>query len=499
MFATVDKGRAAAITAKMMVNLPPIPVVKTEPWAHQVRGFWFLWHGLDIGDTAKGGMMLGMDMGTGKTKTVIDLINNADKINTVLVTCPKAVVATWPEEMETHCARPFRVIALPKGPVKKRAAEATKAWGTQPEGCVTVYVINHEAVWREPFRTFVLKRQWDLLVVDECHRAKAPGGRLSKFLHTAGKRFRMRLGLTGTPMPRDHMDLFAQARFIDDTIYGTNYADFMGRYGWWKEIQTGKKDRFGRLIVARKLTGVRNEEQLQGRLDSFCYRVMADDVLDLPPAVVMKRTCELDPKERRVYEDIKRKLVAEIDGGFVTAANGLVKLLRLQQATQGFVRDECEVDHQVGTSKADCLRDVLMDLDNHEPVVVYCRFHSDLDQVARVAEQLERGCLELSGRIDQLEKFKQGGGPIIAVQIDSGGVGVDLSRAAYTVYFSPTYNMGAYEQSLRRTRRPSKHEHATFFYYHLVAENTIDGMIYAALRGKKKIVDHVLAGIRGQK
>lgn len=104
--------------------------------------------------------------------------------------------------------------------------------------------------------------------------------------------------------------------------------------------------------------------------------------------------------------------------------------------------------------------------------------------------------MELSGRVNHLEEFKRGEAPTIAVQIQSGGVGVDLSRAAYTVYFAPTYDGGAYEQSLRRTRRPSKHKHSSFFYYHLVARNTIDVQIFQALKMKKRISDAVLEGIR---
>jgi SNF2 family DNA or RNA helicase len=159
--------------------------------------------------------------------------------------------------------------------------------------------------------------------------------------------------------------------------------------------------------------------------------------------------------------------------------------------------DEDGVAHEVGTSKRRLLHETLDSLDSAEPTVVFCRFHSDLDTVKEVAGVLGRGCLELSGRVNQLEDFKDGGGPIIAVQIQSGGVGVDLSRAAYTIYFSPTYDGGAYEQSLRRTRRPTKHKHATFFYYHLVAENTIDVAVYQALKNKRNMSQAILAGIRG--
>ena len=484
-----------AMAAKLGKHCPDIPVTKTKPWEHQKRAFWFAYHKLGVPTGAGGGAMLAMDMGTGKTKVTIDLLNNSE-ISTVLVTCPLAVVQTWPDELAAHCTRPYRVVTLNKGSVKKRAELASAAWNAGT-GQLTVYVINHESVWREPFRSFVLNKKWDLLVVDECHRAKAPGGKFSRFLGTAKSRFHMRLGLTGTPMPRDVLDIYAQGRFIDPEVFGLSYIRHANYFGIFKEIKTGRRDQRGNPIVARKLVGVRHEDELSARLDRMAYRVLADDVLDLPPFVVMQRECELDAKERRIYEQLKRDLIAEIDGGYVTAANALVKLLRLQQVVQGTLQDEDGRVHNIGKSKQKLLEDVLESLDSKEPVVVMCKFHSDLDRVHEVAKSLGRGSLELSGRLNQLEEFKRGGGPIIATQIQSGGVGVDLSRAAYTIYFTPTYDMGAYEQSLRRTRRPSKHQHGTFFYYHLVAVNTIDVAVYQALRTKKRVVDSVLAGIRG--
>ena len=496
---------AAAMAAKSdpVGSLADIPRTKTKPWAHQLRAFWFCWHKLGLSDPEpEGGALLAMDMGTGKTKVAIDVIQNGP-IRTVLVCAPLAVVPTWPKEISTHFDGNLPLVTvLGKGPIKKRAATARDAWDRAAERSqVAVFVINHEAVWREPFREFVLSRQWDLLVVDESHRAKSPGGKFSKFLNVLRSRCACRLALTGTPAPRDHMDLYAQGRFIEISCFGSSFVSYQARFGLWREIKTGRKDRRGVPIVVRKLIGVRNPEDLESRLDALAYRVKADDVLDLPPAVVLRRTCELGKEERAIYEELRRELVVQIAGGWVTANNALTKILRLQQIVQGWVKDEDGCMREVGSSKRKLLEDVLETLDGQEPVVVFCRFHSDLDSVRRVCEDLGRGCLELSGRPsgkDGLHAFQSGGGPVLAVQIQAGGVGVDLSRAAYTIYYAPTYDMGAYEQSLRRTRRPTEHKHATFFYYHLVAENTIDVQVYQALKDKKKMADAVLAGIKGK-
>lgn len=301
------------------------------------------------------------------------------------------------------------------------------------------------------------------------------------------------------------MDLYAQGRFLDESLFGTSFAKYKTRFGNWFDIKlknpdgSPRLDRWGKPIVARKLVGVRDEPELQARLDYLSYRVEADDVLDLPPATTQRRVCALSREERRVYKDLEAHLIAEIEGGFVTASNALTKILRLQQIVNGYVQDEEGNVHQVGSSKAGLLKDVLLDIDKDQPVVVFCRFHSDLDQVIEVVRGLGREPLELSGRRNQLEEFKQSNGSeVIAVQIQSGGVGVDLSRAAYSIYFAPTYDGGAYEQSLRRTRRPTKHLHGSYIYIQLVVEGTIDVDTYFALAAKKKVTDHVLEGIKGR-
>ncbi len=301
------------------------------------------------------------------------------------------------------------------------------------------------------------------------------------------------------------MDLYAQGRFLEESLFGTSFAKFKAHYGNWFEIPlkdangNPKLDRWGNPIKARKLVGVRNEGELQSKLDSLSYRVKADDVLDLPPAVTQKRVCTLSPAERRVYKDLEKHLIAEINGGFITASNALTKILRLQQATQGYLQDEEGNVHQIGSSKAGLLKDVLLDIDSHEPVVVFGRFHSDLDQIIGVCEDLGRRPLELSGRRNQLQEFKEAtGNEVMVAQIQSGSVGVDFSRAAYSIYFTPTYDGGAWQQSLRRTRRPTKHLHGSYIYIQLIAEGTIDADIYRGLDRKEALGEHVLSGIRSR-
>ena len=84
-------------------SLPDIPRTATIPWLHQKQAFWFA-HDLDT-------VMLAMEMGTGKSKVVVDLAVNRSK-KKILITCPLSVVGVWPREFERHSAAPWNLVRL---------------------------------------------------------------------------------------------------------------------------------------------------------------------------------------------------------------------------------------------------------------------------------------------------------------------------------------------------------------------------------------------------
>jgi SNF2 family DNA or RNA helicase len=201
----------------------------------------------------------------------------------------------------------------------------------------------------------------------------------------------------------------------------------------------------------------------------------------------------------KFYRQLEKEMTAEISAGTVTAANALTKLLRLQQATSGYARTD-----EAGTvlidgmpTKRAVLEDRLSDLPVTEPVVVFCRFRSDLDDVQAAARELGREYAEVSGERKDLERWQAGDAVILGVQIQSGGVGIDLTRAAYAVYYSLGYSLGDYEQSLARLRRPGQTRCVR--YYHLVAPGTVDQQVYAALRERRSVVEAVLQNLSPRK
>jgi SNF2 family DNA or RNA helicase len=175
----------------------------------------------------------------------------------------------------------------------------------------------------------------------------------------------------------------------------------------------------------------------------------------------------------------------------------LTKLIKLQQVTSGYVRDDDGQDRHVGNSKRNLLADVLSDLPREEPVVVFCRFKHDLQAVHDVASKDGRKSFELSGNRKELQDWtkSQEGGEVIAVQLKSGGEGIPMYKARYVVDYSLSFSLGEYNQTRSRLQRPEQTRQVISIA--LVAEGTVDTQIYRALKKKKKVVESIMNDYKG--
>lgn len=475
---------AIAIKTDDSLPMPPIYRDDRKPWMHQLRAFWFchtLWG--DFDHPHGGGVMLALQMGTGKTFCAIMLIANY-RFKRVLVIAPSKVVSVWPEEFLKHDPGTSHVLALDSGSVAKRAAKAKD----HLERCTSLYandpcviITNYECARETAFASFSLNTEWDLVIADEIHRIKQASGLTSKYMSLLARKAKCRLGLTGTPMPHSPLDIFAQYRFLDSSIFGLSWHKFRMRYA----VMGG----YGNYEVV----GMKNEKELNSKFYSIAYRVLSRDVLDLPEQTFIMRTAKIG-RGAKVYHDMYRYMVADVKGGLVTASNALTRLLRLQQITGGYLRDEDGTLHCVDESKALLLEDVLGDIDLNEPVVIFCNFHNDIDTCKQVASKMGRTVSELSGRVNEFTSWQRGETDTLVAQIQSGKEGVDMTRSAYTIYYSIGFSLTDYEQSLFRTHRPGQKRNTT--YIHLAIEDTVDMSVYKALQERKEVIVYVLDRIK---
>ena len=458
--------------ADLAVTTPPL-------WKHQADAVEFC--------TDRKGSLLHMGLGTGKTRVAVQLLEDWGAKSAIAI-CPLSVIQTWVEQVEEFSRRDWIIVTLGgrgSGTVAKKTkrakAEMQRAHQT---GRPILLVLNFEAVYREPFGSWAIRQGFDVLICDESHRLKAHKGVQSRYASRLAKSIPRHLLLTGTPMPSGSpVDVFAQFRILDPSIFGESYFRWRNRYC----VMGG----FG----GHEIVGHKNEEDLKRKLASVTFQV-GREVLDLPEATHTRRMVELGPEAAAVYAAVERGMRVQIASGEINPSNALVKLLRLMQISGGHAATD-DGGEVIDTAKEDELCNLFQEMGPDEPVVVFAQFKHDLAAIHRAAARAGRQSAELSGSRRELEEWKRPDGPpVLAAQIHSGGVGVSLVRARFTVYYSTGYNLGDFIQSLARCHRPGQ-EHPVGF-YHLIAAGTIDEKVSEALRKKQSVVDAILDHLKPQ-
>jgi SNF2 family DNA or RNA helicase len=450
-------------------------------WPHQEEAIKWAWD--------RQAILLHHEMGCGKTRTALEFIRRwfaEHGGSRVLVCCPKAVIAAWVKQAGLWFPD-IRVVALDRGTGDQKAKQVTAALADLSP---VIVVVNYESAWRiKPLE----KQRWDILVWDEVHRLKSASGVASRW---AGRMCKSnpssrRIGLSGTLIPHSILDAYGIWRAVespDCQTFGTTYTLHKAKYAVIAPHQN--------FVV-----GYKNLPEAHQKIATTTHRAKAADVLELPKINFIDTPVELTAKEAKLYRELETEFCAVVEQGVVTPANALVQLLRLQQVCGGYCKFDGEPEAKAIVSdgaKGAALADMLEDFPADEPIVIFCRFRSDIQTARRAAEASGRKVSELSGTKNELADWQQAKTSVLVCQIQSGGIGIDLTRAAYCAFFSLGYSVTEYYQAVARLHRPGQER--PVFIYHLIAtilgRQTMDGRVYEALRERKEVIDVIVDGIR---
>lgn len=535
----------------------PLPVFDTralikpgfELWNHQFRA-------LDYCSKVVASL-LAIRMGGGKTLATIALVNKTEARRVVIVCPNKVRGVWGREvrkfsARQWHLVDGYRPSKRARsGRVSLKLAERLR----QAEDClfdcgcgaaVHAVVVNYEAFGHEPWASWRPEQRVNLLVADEIHRVKAPTGKVSKNLAKWVEFTDRRVGLTGTPMPQTPLDVFGIFRMLDPGIFGTKWTVFRSRYavtnphieqhvvGYRNVVELQEK--FFSItylptidLNLPTITDVTREFELEPKArkayDSLDESMWADlSGFKRDPAMVTELAtksvlCDLDTVEfagrytltpsprypevddadsfMRAVQDLE---LTEDSASTVSPANIMVRLLRLQQFTGGTLKDDDGIPVRVSRGKAELLAETLeevgcvrSELRDPEPVVVFCRFHSDLDAIKEVAAAAGLRYAEVSGRRQDGLTHDSEMNPdcdIVAVQIQSGGTGVDFTRACVVIWYSMGYWLSDYDQARARLHRPGQTRPVLSI--HLLAADTEDITVYGALSQRRSVIHFVL-------
>jgi len=467
---------------------------KLPPFNHQVDALDYGWDRTEFG--------LFMEMGTGKSKVLIDnmgMLYQAGEIDFALVLAPKGVYRNWvakeiPEHMSDDV--PHRVIRWVSGPNKKQKEEM-RSVQDDFDG-LTIFVMNVEAFSSLKGQT---AGEWmgralgsnGMIAIDESTTIKNHKAKRTKSLLKIAAKFKFRRLLTGSPVTKSPMDIFAQTEFLRPGLLGfESYYAFQGRYAVVQRKTMGQ-------AAFQQIIGFRNLDELTKRIDQFSFRVLKKDCLDLPDKIYTARYVGMTKEQLDMYEQIRRHAMVLLESGEMSTAPAVItQMLRLQQIMSGHLKtDEGEMLY-FPSKRMDALEEIINEHDGK--AIIWSRFRHDIMGITKMLnDKFGQGCAASyfgdtsdEDRAAAVLNFQNPDHPLkyFVGNPSTAGYGLTLTEANLVVYYANDFNLETRVQSEDRAHRIGQKNNVT--YIDLITEGSIDEQIVKALRAKIDIGAKVL-------
>lgn len=466
---------------------------KHKPYKHQLDCLLASWKEKNFA--------LFLEMGTGKTKILIDniaMLYDKGEVDGAFILAPKGVYRNWIKEITEHMPAHVDYQLALWSPNLTAAKTRELVQVLKPGDDLKILVMNIEAMSTDKGINMAekfVKAKRCFMAVDESTTIKTYNSIRTKWVVKTGLYAKYKRIATGSPITNGPLDLFSQCEFLDPKLLGFfSYFTFKNYYcEMWKRPIPGKPGKFFDEIVDFRHMG-----ELAQDLSKFSYRIRKDECLDLPEKVYLRREVELTDEQKRHYKSLVKHNLTMIDGNLVTTTIALTQLMRLLQVCSGHIRDDNGQFHEFPSRKLDELMDTLEETSGK--VIIWAQFTND---VLRIREAIEakygkntvavyHGATPDAERPKIVEAFQDHSNPLrfFVGQPSSGGYGITLTAAETVIYYSNGYDLEKRLQSEDRAHRIGQTKSVT--YIDLVAAGTVEEKVIQALREKIAIANVIL-------
>lgn len=320
-----------------------------------------------------------------------------------------------------------------------------------------------------------------MVIIDEIHRVsniKSAQGDALNYLKSRNK-----IGLTGTPVINKPFDLYAPLSWLN--IEHRSEFEFKHRYGKYVE-------RYGQGRSYEELIEYINLSELKEILSTIMLRREKKDVLDLPDVVYMQETIDLSNEQSKLYNLIKKELVAQIDE-IILDSNPLAKFTRLRQACSC----SAAIDSSI-TKNAKYTR-VLELIDDfksaNKKVIVYSNFAFAVKELDSLMKANNIKSYTITGDEKHkkaiIDKFKTDGDVLIG-SIKALGTGYTITEASNIIFLDLPWTYADMVQAVDRAHRIGQENKVTVI--SLLAKNTVDEKIYKIVKKKEDLFNDLMKG-----
>lgn len=423
--------------------------------------------------TRVGGLF--MDMGTGKTRCTIEVIaRRQDRIRRAIIYCPVSLKETWAAEIAKHTNCPETAVNVFDDHTTIRSLNRGAFWHI-------IGIESMSASDRVALAAHDLTTTETAVVVDESSYIKGHNAMRTQRITRYSEQARYRLALTGTPMSQGVQDLYAQMRFLSPKILGYNsFYSFAANHLEYSEKYPG--------LVVR----AHNLGWLAAKMQPYIYQVTKEEAgLNLPPKLYDSRYFGLMRQQQEAYERAKEEILMsaeEVDSYVIFQLFGA-----LQQIASGFWNRDgrlLEFPHLRAERTADLIRS----LPSGEKVIVWCKYRYSINHMTdvlageygRSAVAQYYGDLNEVERAAELKRWQQGDGRFLVASMATGGHGLTLTEAAYSIFYENEFKYAHRLQAEDRNHRIGQARRPT--YIDVVARCGIEERIQSSMARKGNAV-----------
>lgn len=445
---------------------------------------------------------------SGKTYATINMIRKRyyeyGRVMKTLIFAPQVTLYNWKNEFKKFSKVPQDMIHVSKGSGKKRVQHLQK--------CIQhpcVFIVNWEALRNQDICEILEAWQPEIVVGDELHLIKNYKAKRSKaavaIADSCRKNSGYIYGLTGTAILNSIEDIFMQFRFLDGgSRFGGNFFTFRRRYMYDANDSWSHQEKHFPDFKPRP----EMFEELNHKMFQIATKVTkAEAMKHLPPLVKKVKRVELSPEQKRIYKEMKDDFITFVENKkqegqpqAVVANIALTKALRLMQIISGFVvTEEGDTVAMDRVPRLEVTKDLLTEITGNNKCIIWCSFKHNYKQLGELCEKLKLKHVFLTGQMNTVEKkdamnaFQNDEDvKVMIANRRAGGIGVNLTAAAYSIVYSRNFSLGEEKQSEARNHRGGSEIHEKIIKIDLVTENTIDEILLKALEGKHDLAQAVL-------
>lgn len=448
--------------------------LKTKPYDYQMEGIQFglnhsSWLLLDV-------------PGLGKTLQAIYIaqqLKKLKKINKCLIVCGvNSLKTNWKNEIEKHSNLTCRILGQKTNSKNQLVIGSVKDRIDQLKHSIDEFFVitNIESLRNDDLIKELIKKKFDMIIVDEIHVCKSVTSQQGKNLLKLNSPYK--LGMTGTLLLNDPLDCYAPMKWIGiENSTFTNFKYYYCNFGG---------------PFNNQICGYKHLDVLKNQLQNNSLR-RTKDLLDLPEKTIINEIVDMNDSHKQFYENVKNGIIQQVDKVHMSTANLLSMVSRLRQAT---VLPNILTSEQIESSKIERAVQLVDEIiANGNKVVVFSTFK---DSAKYINEKLKKyKTLLCTGDQkdfeinDSIFKFQNDDEyKIMIATWQKMGTGITLNKANYAIFLDTPWTSGVYEQAQDRVHRIGSKQ--PVFIYNLICKDTIDERVKDIVNSKWALSNYVI-------